>query len=73
MKAVLPELSVALLCASCALPGSPPNDPADRIIISGLQKQPRSAMHRMGLLRTHKVLLASNSYMALEKAKSMIA
>ncbi len=43
-----------------------------RLIISGLQKQPRQAMHRMGLLRRHRVLLASNSFMALEKAKVMI-
>ena len=43
-----------------------------RIVISGLQKQPRLAMHRMGLLRRHKVLLASNSYIALEKAKALI-
>lgn len=44
-----------------------------RIIISGLQRQPREAMHRMELLRRHKVVLASNSYVALEKAKEMLA
>ena len=43
-----------------------------RMIISGLQKQPRQAMHRMGLLRRHKVILASNSFMALEKAKVIV-
>ncbi len=44
-----------------------------RIIVSGLQRQPREAMHRMGMLRRHKVVLASNSFMALEKAKAMVA
>jgi SulP family sulfate permease len=43
-----------------------------RVIISGLQRQPRSAMHRMEMLRRHKVVLASNSYVALERAKEMI-
>ncbi|HEX4893896.1 MAG TPA: SulP family inorganic anion transporter, partial [Hyphomicrobiaceae bacterium] len=43
-----------------------------RIIISGLQRQPRLAMHRMGTLRRHKVLLASNSFIALEKAKGIL-
>lgn len=43
-----------------------------RIVISGLQRQPREAMHRMGLLRRHKVIMASNSYVALEKAKSLL-
>lgn len=44
-----------------------------RLIISGLKRQPREAMHRMGLLRRHKVILASNGFVALEKAKAMIA
>ncbi len=43
-----------------------------RLVISGLQKQPRAAMHRMGLLKRHKVVLASNGFMALEKAKDML-
>ncbi len=30
----LPELSISILVESCALPGSPPDDPADRIIIA---------------------------------------
>ena len=29
-----PELTTAILVESCALPGAPPNDPADRIIIT---------------------------------------
>ncbi|MFM9939539.1 MAG: SulP family inorganic anion transporter [Hyphomicrobiaceae bacterium] len=44
-----------------------------RIVMSGLQRQPREAMHRMGLLRRHKVIIASNSFMALEKAKALMA
>lgn len=43
-----------------------------RVIISGLQRQPRQAMHRMGLLRRQRVILASNSFIALEKAKTML-
>jgi len=34
MDAVLPELSVSVLVESCALPGAPPDDPADRIVIA---------------------------------------
>lgn len=44
-----------------------------RIIMSGLQRQPREAMHRLGFLRENRVILASNSYVALEKAKALIA
>ena len=43
-----------------------------RIIMTALQKQPREALHRMGLLRRHKVILASNGFMALEKAKGLV-
>ena len=34
MAASLPELTVQILVNSCNLPGLPPNDPADRIIIA---------------------------------------
>ncbi len=34
MSATMPELSIDVLAGSCELPGSPPNDPADRIIIA---------------------------------------
>lgn len=44
-----------------------------RIVISGLQPQPREALHRYGFLRQHHIVLASNSYMALEKAKRIAA
>jgi SulP family sulfate permease len=43
-----------------------------RIIISGLQPQPREALHRHGFLR-HRISVASNSFVALEKAKALIA
>jgi sulfate permease, SulP family len=53
------------LAANCSRRGC-------RIVISGLQKQPRLAMHRMGTLRRHRIQLASNSFIALEKAKAML-
>lgn len=34
MGAVLSDLDIEILADSCALPGQPPNDPADRIIIA---------------------------------------
>jgi PIN domain nuclease of toxin-antitoxin system len=34
MEAKMSELSVEILAGSCELPGSPPSDPADRIIIA---------------------------------------
>jgi PIN domain nuclease of toxin-antitoxin system len=34
MEATMSELSVEILASSCELPGSPPSDPADRIIIA---------------------------------------
>lgn len=34
MEADMPQLTVELLADSCFLPGSPPSDPADRIIIA---------------------------------------
>jgi PIN domain nuclease of toxin-antitoxin system len=34
MRADMPQLTVEILADSCGLPGSPPNDPADRIIIA---------------------------------------
>lgn len=34
MKAAMPQLTVEILTGSCGLPGTPPNDPADRIIIA---------------------------------------
>ena len=34
MAATMPQLTVEILADSCGLPGSPPSDPADRIIIA---------------------------------------
>jgi PIN domain nuclease of toxin-antitoxin system len=34
MQAEIPELTVEILADSCELPGSPPDDPADRIMIA---------------------------------------
>jgi PIN domain nuclease of toxin-antitoxin system len=34
MAAAMPQLTVEILTSSCGLPGSPPDDPADRIIIA---------------------------------------
>lgn len=34
MEADMPQLTVDILADSCFLPGSPPSDPADRIIIA---------------------------------------
>jgi PIN domain nuclease of toxin-antitoxin system len=34
MSAAIPQLTVEVLTDSCNLPGSPPDDPADRIIIA---------------------------------------
>lgn len=34
MEAVIIELTVDILAGSCELPGTPPSDPADRIIIA---------------------------------------
>ena len=43
-----------------------------RIVMSGLQPQPRRTLHSFGFLKHHRVLLASNSYMALERAKAIV-
>ena len=43
-----------------------------RIIMSGLQEQPREALHRHGFLRRNRILVASNSFVALEKAKALL-
>ncbi|MEJ2625721.1 MAG: type II toxin-antitoxin system VapC family toxin [Pseudolabrys sp.] len=34
MAAAMPQLTIDILANSCGLPGSPPDDPADRIIIA---------------------------------------
>jgi SulP family sulfate permease len=44
-----------------------------RIIISGLQAQPREALHRYGFLRRNRVLVAASSMAALAKAKELLS
>jgi PIN domain nuclease of toxin-antitoxin system len=39
IDAELPHLSLAVLVESCALPGTPPDDPADRIIIAAARER----------------------------------
>ena len=41
--------------------------------MSGLQPQPREALHRHGLFRRYRILVASNSFAALMKAKALLA
>ncbi len=41
--------------------------------MSALQPQPRRILHSYKFLRENRVVLASNRFMALEKAKAMIA
>lgn len=43
-----------------------------RIIVSGLQQQPREALHRFAFFEKHHAIIASNSYIAIEKAKKLI-
>jgi len=43
-----------------------------RLIISGIQRQPREALHRMGLPKRHRVIMTSNGFIALEKAKELL-
>jgi SulP family sulfate permease len=43
-----------------------------RLIISGIQKQPREALHRMGLPKRHRVIMATNGFIALAKAKGLL-
>jgi sulfate permease, SulP family len=43
-----------------------------RIIMSGLQAQPREALHRYGFLRRNRILVAGSSAAALAKAKELL-
>ena len=44
-----------------------------RVVISGLQEQPRDALHRFGFIRRNRIVVAANSLIALEKAKAILA
>jgi PIN domain nuclease of toxin-antitoxin system len=52
MDAAMPELTIDILAGSCELPGSPPGDPADRIIIATARES------RMVLMTRDKDILA---------------
>jgi len=52
MEAAMPDLTVEVLVGSCELPGSPPNDPADRIIIATARET------RMVLMTRDNAILA---------------
>jgi PIN domain nuclease of toxin-antitoxin system len=52
MQAATPELTLEILAGSCELPGSPPTDPADRIIIATAREA------RMVLVTRDKAILA---------------
>lgn len=52
MEAAMSELTVEILAGSCELPGSPPSDPADRIIIATAREA------RMVLMTRDKNILA---------------
>lgn len=43
-----------------------------RIIMSGLQAQPREALHRYGFLRRRRILVAASSMAALERARTLL-
>ena len=45
-QAALPQLSVETLVDSCTLPGSPPDDPADRIIIATARERDLTVLTR---------------------------
>lgn len=46
MAASLPQLTVEILTGSCSLPGSPPDDPADRIIIATARERDMTVLTR---------------------------
>ena len=50
MEAVLTKLDVDILADSCALPGKPPNDPADRIIIATARENDMTIVTRDRLI-----------------------
>ena len=46
MEAAISELTIDILAGSCELPGSPPSDPADRIIIATARESSMVLMTR---------------------------
>lgn len=50
MGAVLSDLDIEILADSCALPGQPPNDPADRILIATAREKDMTIVTRDRLI-----------------------
>lgn len=50
MGAMLSDLDIEILAGSCALPGHPPNDPADRIIIATARESDMTIVTRDRLI-----------------------
>jgi PIN domain nuclease of toxin-antitoxin system len=50
MEAVPTDLGIEILADSCALPGKPPNDPADRIIIATARESDMTIVTRDRLI-----------------------
>jgi PIN domain nuclease of toxin-antitoxin system len=50
MAAAMPQLSVEVLADSCSLPGTPPSDPADRIIIATAREADMTVVTRDKLI-----------------------
>lgn len=50
LGAVLSDLDIEILANSCALPGQPPNDPADRIIIATARENDMTVVTRDRLI-----------------------
>jgi len=46
IEARLPQLTIDILADSCGLPGSPPDDPADRIIIATARESDMTVVTR---------------------------
>lgn len=50
MEAIPTDLDIEILANSCALPGKPPNDPADRIIIATARESDMTIVTRDNLI-----------------------
>jgi PIN domain nuclease of toxin-antitoxin system len=50
MAAATPQMTVEILANSCGLPGSPPSDPADRIIIATARESDMTVVTRDRLI-----------------------
>ena len=53
MEAAIPQLTVDILTDSCFLPGAPPSDPADRIIIATAREADLAIVTRDNTILTY--------------------